>query len=159
MDEERDEKDIFEDRSSGAELQSLVTSVAGEESPLSSSVSKRQAKEKPCGKLILGLGIGSIYLNFVAVFFRLSDVRPDSIARPIRNVEAPLVFAVAVALGLWAWILGVREMRRMNTDRTPHEFRGFSIAGMVLGIITAGGLFLMFAAFLTCKIVECIHAF
>lgn len=153
MDEERDEKDIFEDRSSGAELQSLITSVAGEESPLSSSVSKRQAKEKPCGKLILGLGMGSIYLDFVAVFFRLSKFRSDSTGELLRDVVVPLVLIAAVVLGVWAWIWGVREMHRMNTDITSHEFRGFSIAGMMLGIITVGGWFLMFAAFLTSHVV------
>ena len=127
------------------DMQRLVSSGSPED-PI---WQKRVSQEKPCGRFTLTLGILAMYLHFTGIAAWVYDVVP-------RDFEELVAFFLLGGLifGVWACIIGVREMRRMKKGSTPNEQRGFAIAGMVLGIIIVGNYLLSAAAGITCWILS-----
>jgi hypothetical protein len=141
----KDETGKTADPSEIDDMQRLVSSGSPED-PL---WKKGVAREKPCGRFTLTLGILAMYLHFLGLVVAW---RCDAVSWNCPNYfEALMLFLLlgGLVLGVWVWIIGVREMRRMKNDITPNEQRGFAIAGMVLGIIIVGNYLLSAVAGIT----------
>ena len=116
------------------DMQRLVSSGPPED-PL---WKKGVAREKPCGRYTLIVGILATYLHFLGFAGAwLCREFPRDYRHHFEGMT-PVFLLGGLVFGAWAWIIGVREMRRMKEDITPDEQRGSALAGMVLGLIAAG---------------------
>jgi hypothetical protein len=141
----KDETGKTVDPSEIDDMQRLVSSGSPED-PL---WKKGVAREKPCGRYTLIVGILATYLHFLgfAAAWLCHASPPDY--RDHFEVMIPVFLLGGLVFGAWAWIIGVREMRRMKEGITPDDQRGRAIAGMVLGIIAAGIPLITLVAFLS----------
>lgn len=80
---------------------------------------ERRDSDPHRGGLILSMGIGSILLPMV--FFC-----------PIAGLVATLV---GLFVGIGAWVMGVKDMRKMDKHQMDRTGRGLSQGGMICGII------------------------
>jgi hypothetical protein len=96
---------------------------------------KGVAREKPCGLYTLIVGILAtcpLFLGLFAAYHWYASTGLDSIGPAIVCQWSLLI---GLVFGVWAWIIGARELRRMKAGITPDGQRGIAITGMVLGII------------------------
>jgi hypothetical protein len=122
------------DPSEIGDMQRLVSSGSTEDPIWKKGV----AREKPCGGFILNVGILATYLHFLGLAGAWLCYASPPDYRDHFEAMIPLFLLGGLVFGAWAWIIGVREMRRMKEGITSDDQRGSAIAGMVLGIVAAG---------------------
>ena len=99
---------------------------------------KRVAREKPCGRYILIVGLLATYLHGLGFAGAWLCVEfPRDYRHHFRGIT-PVCLLSGLVIGVWAWIIGAREMRRMKEGITADEQRGSALTGMILGIVVGG---------------------